>query len=74
MHKPRRRTKYFERFYFEYEGILYLSKKNCCEKLGFEYGSVLGIDIRIIVLSRRHLIISWKYVSRINLFFAIGIG
>lgn len=42
MHKPRRRTKYFERFYFEYEGILYLSKKNCCEKLGFEYGSVLG--------------------------------
>lgn len=27
MHKPRRRTKYFERFYFEYEGILYLSKK-----------------------------------------------
>ena len=42
MHKPRRRSKYFERFYFEYDGILYLSKRNCCEKLGFEYGSVLG--------------------------------
>lgn len=42
MHKPRRRTNYYERFYFEYDGMLYKSKKNCCEQLGLEYGSVLG--------------------------------
>ena len=41
MHKPKRKSKYWEQFSYEYDGVTYSGKKNCCEKLGLRYLGVL---------------------------------
>ena len=41
MHKPRRKTNYYEQFYYEYEGVTYSGKKKYCEELGINYSTVL---------------------------------
>ena len=60
MHKPKRKSKYWEQFSYEYDGVTYSGKKNCCEKLGLRY---LG------VLQHAH-----DYNRKRSLFFVIGNG
>lgn len=41
MHKPKRKSKYWEQFSYEYNGVTYTSKKKCCDSLGLRYLGVL---------------------------------
>lgn len=41
MHKPKRKSKYWEQFSFEYDGVTYPSKQKCCDSLGLRYLGVL---------------------------------